>query len=414
MNFNLNKTCPAYIDLILGFATVIVGILFFVDYQFVWDQFQSIIVILIVINIVTNIVKYDNKNKKMNFSISLDVVLLFISLVLIANYNTLFIALFPLFAGFYILAISLTRFIRAYIFFVDKIRFKVFVLLDAIISLFFATRLLFHPVENTRLFSYYIGVYFLFYGGSFILRSFNQIFLASTAQFAMPVPVFIAAFIPANTLEHIDEIVNVEKEDRKTDLEIFIYLRKGGMGQFGHMDFSYKGLTYSYGAFDYHSHKLGGGYGDGVLIVADRDKFLKHGNVFKKASVIKYGLKLNDEQKALIEGRIESLLSRCKRHYSDAEIDEMNGQLKDDYDSYLANVYLNTHAKSYKFTHGRFKTYFVLSTNCVNVAAYVLQMKGLDIINIKGLITPGTYLHYLNNEYLSNSNIVVSRYVYEK
>lgn len=414
MNFNLNKTYPAYIDFILGFTAIIVGILFFVDYQFVWDKFQSIIVILIVINIFTNIVKYDKENKKMNFSLSIEVLLLFIALILIGNYNTYFIALFPLFAGFYILAISLTRFIRTFIFFVDNIRFKIFVLLDAIISLFFALRLLFHPVQNTKLFSYYIGVYFIFYGASFLLRSFNQIFLASNAQFAMPVPVFIAAFIPANALEHIEEIVSVETEDLESDLEIFIYLREGGMGQFGHMDFSYKGLTYSYGAFDYHTHKLGGGYGDGVLIVADRDKFLKHGNVFKKASVIKYGLKLNDEQKALIEGRIESLLSRCERHYSDAELDERNGELKADYDSYLANVYLNTHAKSYKFTHGRFKTYFVLSTNCVNVAAYVLQMKGLDIINIKGLITPGTYLHYLNNEYLSHSKIVVSRYVYEK
>lgn len=178
------------------------------------------------------------------------------------------------------------------------------------------------------------------------------------------------------------------------------------------MDFSYQGQTYSYGAFDYHTSRLWGTVADGVLIVADRDKFLKHGNVFKEAVIVKYGLKLNAEQKSIIESRIAELLSRTKRFYSDAELDEQKGQMASNYDSYLANVYLSTRAKTYKFTHGKFKTYFVMSTNCVNLASYVLQMKNLDVINIKGLITPGTYLNYLNNEYLSHSKIVVSRYVY--
>lgn len=414
MNFKLNENYPVYMDLLFSLFTIILGISFFINYEYVWDKFQSIVIILLLFNIVTNLVNYDKENKKMNISLSLEVILLIVALFFVHFYDRYFIALFPLFAGFYILLISLTRFVRTYIYFIDKLNFRYFVLLDAIISLVFSLRLFLKPLENTRLFSLYIGVYFIFYGISFFLRGFNQMFLASDASFSMPVPVFIGALIPANTLEKIDEITSFETEDLDSDLEIFIYLREGGMGQFGHMDFSYKNKTYSYGAFDYHSHKLGGGYGDGVLIVADRDKFLEHGNVFKKATVIKYGLKLNETQKELIESRIEELLSRTKRYYSDSELDERNGQLKDDYDSYLANVYLNTKAKSYKFTHGPFKTYFVLSTNCVNVAAYVLQMKGLDIINIKGLITPGTYLHYLNNAYLSNNSIVVSRYVYEK
>lgn len=414
MNFKLNKHYPAYFEFIMGILIVVVGILFFIDYQFVWNQFQLIVFLILVTNTLLRIFKYDKKNKKLNISMSLEVIVLAIATAFVHYFAFYFKALFPLVVGFYILAIALTRFIRAYTFFVDKLKYKYLVLLDAIISLNFALGLILHPVSNSDVFSYYLGAYFIFYGVSFIMRAFNKIFLSSDARFSMPVPVFIAAFLPGNALENIDQITAIEKEDKPSDLEVFIYLREGGMGQFGHMDFAYKGKTYSYGCFDYHTHKLGGGFGDGVLIVADRDKFLEHGNVFKKATVIKYGLKLNDDQKELVEQRIESLLERCEPYYSDSQRDEIDGTMKDEYDSYLANVYLNTKAETYKFTHGKFKTYFVLSTNCVNVAAYVLQMKNLDIINIKGLITPGTYLHYLNNEYLSGSKIVVSRYVYEK
>ncbi len=414
MNFKLNKRYPSYIELLAGILIIIVGIMFFIDYQFVWNQFQLIVFLILITNTILHIFKYDKENKKLNIQLSLEVFVLAVATTFVHYFSVYFKAMIPLIVGFYILAIALTRFVRTYTFFKDQLRFKYFVLLDAVISFLFAIGLIIHPITNTRIFSYYLGVYFIFYGISFFLAGFNKIFLAADAKFAMPVPVFIAAFLPGNALENIDEITSIEKEDKPSDLEIFIYLREGGMGQFGHMDFAYKGKTYSYGCFDYHTHKLGGGFGDGVLIVADRNKFLKHGNVFKKATVIKYGLKLNDEQKKLIEGRIESLLDRCEPYYSDSQRDEINGTLKDEYDSYLANVYLNTKAETYKFKYGKFKTYFVLSTNCVNVAAYVLQMENLHIINFKGLITPGTYLHYLNNEYLSGSKIVVSRYVYEK
>ncbi len=414
MNFSLNKGIKAYTQLFSGILTLILGIMFFVNYNYVWSKIISITILLLVLYTVVHIVEIDSENRKVRISMSIDVIISIGALILINLYSNYYVALFPIVVGVYLLLISLTRFVRAYVYFTDKLKYKYFVLIDAIVSLIFALALLNKPLANINYFSYYIGTYFIFYGSSFIMQGFTRLFLASDAQFSMPVPVFIGAFLPGNTLERITEITDVETEDKPSDLEVFIYLREGGMGQFGHMDFSYKGKTYSYGCFDHHTQKLGGGYGDGVLIIADRDKFLKHGNVFKQASVIKYGLKLNDTQKALIDARIQELLDRAYRYESDSERDEKNGELKDKYDTYLANVYLNTHAETYKFKYGRFKTFFILSTNCVNVASYILRMKNLEVINMKGLITPGTYLNYLNNEYLNNSKVVVSRYVYEK
>lgn len=414
MNFRLNKGISAFMQLLGGTVTAIIGILFFVNYSFVWDKIVSITILILVFFVITSLFSYDSDNRKINISLSLEFIFAISAIILVSMFSDYYIALFPIMVGFYILAIAVTRFIRTYVYFVDKLKFRYFVLLDALISLFFAIILIIHPLSNIRLFSYYVGTYLIFYGSNFIMQGFTRMFLASDAQFTMPVPVIIGAFLPGNTLDRIEEITAVETEDKPADLEIFIYLRQEGMGRFGHMDFSFNNKTYSYGCFDYHTHKLGGSFGDGVLIIADRDKFLEHGNVFKQASIIKYGLKLNDNQKALIQARIDGLLERAYRYESDSERDEKNGELKDNYKTYLANVYLNTKAETYKFKYGRFKTFFVLSTNCVNVASYILQMKNLDVINMKGLITPGTYLNYLNNEYLNGSKIVVNRYVYEK
>lgn len=54
----------------------------------------------------------------------------------------------------------------------------------------------------------------------------------------------------------------------------------------------------------------------------------------------------------------------------------------------------------YKFANGKFKTYFVFSTNCVLLADELLHCKELDLIPIGGIVTPGTYLEFLNTEYL--------------
>lgn len=66
----------------------------------------------------------------------------------------------------------------------------------------------------------------------------------------------------------------------------------------------------------------------------------------------------------------------------------------------------------YKFKSGPFKTYFVLSTNCVAMADTIVGKTGIDIIGINGVITPGTYYEYFNQEFLKSNSKVVTRTIY--
>ena len=61
---------------------------------------------------------------------------------------------------------------------------------------------------------------------------------------------------------------------------------------------------------------------------------------------------------------------------------------------------------------GKFKTYFVLNTNCVLLADTILGTSGIDILKVSGLIAPGTYYEYFEREFKRKRSKVVSKRIY--
>ena len=55
-------------------------------------------------------------------------------------------------------------------------------------------------------------------------------------------------------------------------------------------------------------------------------------------------------------------------------------------------------AELYKFTSSRFKSYFVLSTNCCLLADSIVGQAGTAVLDVRGVIAPGTYQDYLEYE----------------
>lgn len=59
------------------------------------------------------------------------------------------------------------------------------------------------------------------------------------------------------------------------DLEVWVHTAEKGEPIAGHVDISYKGLTYSYDHYDVDSNKLFSSKGDGVLYIVNSEEYAR-------------------------------------------------------------------------------------------------------------------------------------------
>ena len=232
-------------------------------------------------------------------------------------------------------------------------------------------------------------------------------------------PVIIAAFFPAEQLNRFNRFLQGEKrehqkvysrirdEQKLVDLEVLIHTSDQNLfGMIGHVDICYKGKVVSYGSYDVFSERLFGTIGDGVLFKVDKDAYIDLCKEESKKTLFGYGLSLTDEQKLAVEKRL-------------AEIDELlevwdpPANLKDGKRTYAYKLKHELNARLYKFKTSRFKTYFILSTNCCLLADSIIGQAGTAILDMRGIIAPGTYQSYLQYEFESANELVVVQNIYQ-
>lgn len=236
-------------------------------------------------------------------------------------------------------------------------------------------------------------------------------------------PIFMTALIPASTLakvnaflqENVDETANQAynrmKDGKTAELEIFIHTSKTSLfSAIGHVDLCYNGRVISFGNYDPTSERFFGMIGDGVLYTCDRDKYIALCKRVSQKTLFGYGIDLTVKMEQAVQERlaeIENLLIPWEP--SDAETAGADGVKGHSY-AYLIQTECN--GKLYKFTDSKFKSYFVLSTNCVLLADSIIGQAGTDILSPKGFIAPGTYQSYLDDEYEKPHSLVVSKSIY--
>jgi len=81
---------------------------------------------------------------------------------------------------------------------------------------------------------------------------------------------------------------------------------------------------------------------------------------------------------------------------------------------YASRLYKATKAKFYKFKNSKYKTYFVLGINCTYFADMLLRNSVFEILKLVGIISPGTYFEYLEENYRKKNSKVISKRVYTK
>lgn len=282
---------------------------------------------------------------------------------------------------------------------------------------------IFSPSTDGRLQFLIVGIYLILLGfsnvrdGAFFNTDLEQKQL--WRRIRINLPVIIAAFFPAEQLNRFNRFWQGEKREhqkvysrirdkqKSVDLEVLVHTSDQNLfGMIGHVDICYQGKVISYGSYDVFSERLFGTIGDGVLFKVDKDAYIELCKQESKKTLFGYGLYLTDEQKIAVEKRL-------------AEIDELlavwnpSAELKNNDHTYAYKLKHGLGAQLYKFKTSQFKTYFILSTNCCLLADSIIGQAGTAILDMRGIITPGTYQSYLQYEFESANDLVVARSIYQ-
>ncbi len=242
-------------------------------------------------------------------------------------------------------------------------------------------------------------------------------------------PVYISTFMPLGTLRHINEYISLNdklpemvSEDRSDgeppDIEVMVHVSNNGSGKVGHLDLYFGGEVISYGNHDHSSHRLFGVFGDGVMFTAEKETYLDFSVTHDRQIVFSYGLRLTPEQLEAVRGEVERIKSDTvlwKPPYQVACEEKGAENIKlSDYHDYCSELWNGTHAGFYKFSKGKFKTYSILSTNCVLLTDEILGKAGTDIVCISGIASPGIYYDYLERLYMTHKTMVISKTIYDR
>ena len=276
------------------------------------------------------------------------------------------------------------------------------------------------------------GIYFILYGAS-TLSDFAGRMVPEKAKNSLKrrirfsVPVFVSTFMPLNTLRYINEYISVndelpapavpEKSGGDPDIEVMVHVSNNGSGKIGHLDVCIDGEVISYGNHDWSSHKLFAVFGDGILFTAEKERYIDFSVTHDRKMVFCYGFRLTPEQLSAVRqeiAKLKSLTVPWKAPFEKAhEADPKNAKLSD-YHDYCSKLWFGTRAKFYKFKKGKFKTYSVLSTNCVLLTDTILGKAGADIVFVSGIASPGIYYDYLEKLYMYQGSAVISKTIYSR
>lgn len=207
-----------------------------------------------------------------------------------------------------------------------------------------------------------------------------------------------------------------KKTDVPPDVEIVIHVSDDGVGKMGHCDVVFEGEILSYGSYDVSTITLFGGLGDGVFFISNRRDYYPFAVRHDHKTLFAYGIRLTHEQKEKVREEINSIksnlvewaspLERAMRENPDAKLE--------DYDDFGSQVWCDTGARFYKFKEGKFKTYFVLTTNCVLLADKIIAPTGMDDVTPNGIMTPGAYYEFLERQLAMKDSMVFCKTIYNK
>lgn len=418
-----------------GILYFILGILFLVQKQTVYfavKGFLNLLIILFVVAAIFQIIGFSPvKNKNLT---SLSRVIGFLANLIMASIlyfkPEVVVALVPIFFGIYAISSGIIRILIYIQYRRNNVGGRILVILGAIILIVLGTLIITHPLTAILPISNIIGLFFVFYGISFIIDGLIEglsieVKDSFKRRIRISLPVFMVALIPHRILMKINKSLETEKLNKKDfvqfkentpfDLEVLIHVAETGTAAFGHVDIWFDGKVMTYGSYDEDTYKFRGAISDGVFIeIDDKKKYIEFSQKEMDKTMFGFGLKLTEEQKERVQEKIDELKENLYQWKPKSMVDEEKGIEGIRRKDYASKVYDNLKGKFYKFIKGPFKTYFVMNTNCVLLADKIVGQSGIDLVKIQGLISPGAYFEFFNREFSRKNSFVISRSIYYK
>lgn len=352
---------------------------------------------------------------------------LFFSIFLLYKIDFISNSLIVLF-GVYLFCHALFHLINFIIYEINHVHGKLKILLNFIVIFTLSLFLILQPNQNIQYAGIVIGIYLIFYG----IMSFNDFICEIIPtkytetfknKIRIPLPIFLTFLIPQQLISLINESLEVKKDtsilyfakdNNQPDLFVLIHLARSGTASFGHVEIAFEDKIYSYGNYDRHSRKLFDGIGDGVIAIADKEDYINYQIFRQNRYLVEFGIKLSEKQKEIIKKRLIKLTTEnTVPYYPDLQLAELGIIEMQEFHDMSSELYKLANAEYHKIISGKHKTFFVLKTNCAVVADWVLRSIGAFIPE-NGIIAPGTYYEYLNNEFLKKNSNVISRKIYTK
>lgn len=263
-----------------------------------------------------------------------------------------------------------------------------------------------------------IGLYLILLGFTFITDGWGAVFFDRNGDtfrrhIRFSIPIVFHAHLPKKLLEKLKVYLTNSKEggnqiilttSPKADenvLQIIFSTSPDNIDLLGHINLAYKGYIYNYGNYDVDSRRLLDSIGDGVLAVVEKEKFTEF-NLKRGQTMVEYDIPLNTKQEERLDIRFKQLMANIIEWepITVTQLKSHSGQLKQIAD-----------AQMYKFTKGKYQTYFVFGTNCVLLVDDIIGSLGTDKFVMVGILTPGTYFDFLEKEVQKPNSWVKNRKV---
>ena len=425
----INKSINTITFLISGILLITIGMLLIIKNIFTLNTLIIISGFLFCIKGLINLYNYAVKKEKRNIpNIIISIMHIIFGLICINNNNFILMTISRIFSIYFIF-IAITHLINYFIYVKYNIKGSFTNIIKFIILLILSIALLFKPIINSKYLSIILSIYLILYGINCITNFLSEVIPKNSKNkikrsITIQLPILLTAFIPKILIDHINELLetedelksfNVSKKNKKSDLEVLIHLAPNGSASMGHVEVSFKDKVYSYGNYDMHSRSLFDTIGDGVILIANKEKYIKYCIQKRDRYIIEFGISLTEYEKEIVEERIQTLINvNTKEYFSDKQLAEKGIIPNKTFHDMSSEIYTEAEGKYKKIISGKYKKFFVLKNNCVMVVQHILSSVGKEILAINGIISPGAYYNYLNKRFLMKNTNIISRKIYIK